>query len=142
MVPFPGLDNDELREYCSRHPISGALAANEIVRELSHWHTLCSDRLHEEVRTARGNPLSIANVYRLGGGAIALLGFPAAFAGPIVGISVAVAGLGLYIYGEIKDLREKRRRESIRLALERCKALDLELRNRCVARAKNASLAS
>lgn len=131
MEPFPSIDNaEEIRKYRLNYPTS-AIEVDEITRELAHWRTLCNERLFEEVRTGdRGNPISIANLYRLGGLIVALLSFPASFAGPLVGLPLAGAGLSLCIYGEIDASRKKRRREPVRLALERCEELEQELENR------------
>jgi len=78
----------------------------------------------------KNNPISKANVYRIGGLVLAILSFLTCFASPLIGLPIADAGFCLYIYGQIEDWRKKRRREPISLALERCEALEQELEYR------------
>jgi hypothetical protein len=114
METLPKLDNaDEIRKYCLSHPCN-SLAGEKIEQERRHWNTLCDKRLYEEIRMGRrNNPISTANVYRLGGLVVAALSFPASFAGPLVGLPLAATGFDLYIYGQIEDYQKKRRREPI-----------------------------
>jgi cytochrome c-type biogenesis protein CcmH/NrfF len=131
METLPSLDNaEEIRRYCLNKQCN-TLAVEEIKREVGHWHTHCDTRLYEEIRMGKShNPVSKANVYRFGGLVLAALSFLTCFTGPLIGLPIAGAGLGLYIYGQIDDWQTKRRREPVNLALERCEALEQELKNR------------
>jgi hypothetical protein len=105
----PCLDDiDEISGYILSHPVD-ALQDEELISELGHWKTLCSTHLWREVRRPKGNPISKANVIRLGALFIEVVSVPFHIIFPPAGLVLNIAGLGFGLYNEAIEFNERRR---------------------------------
>jgi hypothetical protein len=112
------------------------LRDDEVIAELAHWNTLCRARLWEESRRSvkKDNPISKANVIRLGGTGFGVLGLVLHLVLPPVGIALAIAGVIMEIYNESVEFLGWRARKTVEKPIgiihQRCLALEQELDNR------------
>ena len=123
-------DIDEISEYILSHPVD-SLQDEELISELGHWKTLCSTHLWREVRRPKGNPISKANVFRLGALFIEVISVPFHVVFPPAGLVLNVAGLGFGLYNEAVEFNERRRQRmfeaTISLTHQRCSDLQAAL---------------
>ncbi|MGH6846922.1 MAG: hypothetical protein ACREC0_05650 [Methylocella sp.] len=109
---------------------------DEVISELRHWNTLCRARLWEESRryVKKDNPISKANVIRLGGTGFGVLGLFLHVVLPPVAIALASAGVIVEIYNESVEFLARRARKTVEKPIgiinQRCVALEQELDNR------------
>ena len=112
------------------------LRDDEVISELGHWNTLCRARLWEETRRGakKDNPISKANVIRLGGTGFGVLSLILHVVLPPVAIALASAGVIIEIYNESVEFLGWRARKTVEKPIEiihqRCVALEQELDNR------------
>lgn len=112
------------------------LRDDEIRSELRHWNTLCRARLWEESRIGvkKDNPISKANVIRLGGTGFGVLSLILHIVLPPVAIALAFAGVIMEIYNESREFRGWRARKTVEKPIgiihQRCVALEQEIDNR------------
>jgi hypothetical protein len=127
-------DADEIRAYIAGNPVTG-LSASAIRDELYHWSQQLESWNDQEIqRTENRLRKREAAIMRWGGLGLAIVGIPACFAIPPVGLTVAITGAGITIYSVIKEELERRRKakldEPADLAADRTKALIGELHRR------------
>ncbi len=136
MFPRPDLTatDEVIRGYFSDHAIEG-LTDDELDDEAEHWE----EQLDAEAKRKNAADRSPATrrryrVLRWGGLGTAILGVPAAFAAPVIGVPIALAGLGVAVYGEVTGQKERRakakRNERLRLVKDRLRQLIRETRRR------------
>jgi hypothetical protein len=126
---------EEIEAHIASRP-PDCLNDDEIISELEHWNTLCRTRLWEEGRKSakKVNPISKANVVRLGGTGFGLLGLLLHVVLPPIAIALAAAGVIMEAYNEFVEFLGWRARKAVEKPIgiihQRCVALEQERDNR------------
>lgn len=123
-------DINEILRYILSHSVD-SLQDEDVISELGHWRTECSTRLWQDVRRPKDNPISKANVIRLGVLVIEVLSVPFHMVFPPAGLALNIAGLGLGLYNEALEFDKRRQQRMseapIILIHQRCLDLQAEL---------------
>lgn len=119
-------DIDEISRYILSHRID-RLQDEELISELGHWRTLCSKRLWREVRKPIDNPISKANVIRLGALSIEIISVPFHIVFPPAGLVLNIVGLGFGLYNEAVEFNERQRQRMSRALIDLVHKRSLDL---------------
>ena len=111
-------DANELWEQMLLRPVT-TLQETELSEEVSHWLDEL-DKIHRQISSPFKSQLLLFSKW--GGSIATVLGLPAVFAAPPLGVALAIAGIAALIAGHVGARSKKRRDDDLEIRLNMIKA--------------------